>query len=61
MAQDIICTTACTVTVQLEPAPATEQSFADTAELGGYMMLACIVIYGAKKLLQLFEGGPHEG
>lgn len=58
---EITCGTACTVTVQLEPAPATEEKIADLLELFGYMLMVVILVWGARQLYDVFNRGPHDG
>lgn len=62
MAENIIeCSTACTVTVQLEPAPVTEDHIADLSAAWYLFFGAAIVIVAVRKLYDLFDRGPHEG
>lgn len=62
MEQNVIeCSTACTVTVVLEPAPAPEGSIEDVASMWGLFFVAAIVVMGLRKLYDLFDRGPHEG
>lgn len=47
-----------TVVVQLEPAPPNEERMADLLALFGLVIGACIVIWGAKQILNLFSINP---
>lgn len=48
-----------TVTVKVEPAPPTAERIADLAQLFGLSIAFLVVIYGGKKLLNLFDN-HHE-
>ena len=55
----IQCGSACTVTLQLAPAPATPEHFHDLTD-GWYLYFgAAIVIICGKKIVQLFDRAPH--
>ena len=58
---NVECGAQCTVTVQLEPAPASPEHVSDLTEALGYMFLALILIWCAKQLYRVFDGGPHDG
>lgn len=47
-----------TVVVQLEPAPPNEERMADLLALFGLVILACVSVWGAKQLLNLFSINP---
>ena len=47
-----------TVVVQVEPAPPNEERLADLLALFGLVIGACIVIWGAKQILNLFSINP---
>ncbi|WP_374670200.1 hypothetical protein [Acidovorax temperans] len=47
-----------TVVVQLEPAPPDEERITDLAALFGLVILACVSVWGAKQLLNLFSINP---
>lgn len=55
------CSTACTVTVQLEPAPVSEEKLQDIALAFGLMLMIVILVWGGRQLYNVFNGGPHEG
>lgn len=60
-AQTIECTTACAVTLQLEPAPVTTEKLADIALAFGLMLFIVILVWGGRQLYNVFNGGPHDG
>ena len=51
-------TEAVTVVVQLEPAPPNEERMQDLLTLFGLVMVALVVVWGAKQLLNLFSINP---
>lgn len=51
--QPIECSTACTVTVQITPAPPTEENIADIAVAAGLLAVLLVSVWGAKQLLNL--------
>lgn len=57
----IECSGACTVTVQIEPAPPSPENLTDLGAAWGLMLLALLMIWGAKQLYNVFNGGPHDG
>jgi len=58
---EITCGTACTVTVQLEPAPVTTEKLEDISIAFGAMLLIVILVWGGRQLYAVFNGGPHDG
>lgn len=52
-AQIISCSSECTVTVQLAPAPPSADNIADIATVGGLLMVFLVVVWGAKQLMRL--------
>ena len=58
---DVSCGTACTVTVQIEPARMSTEDMTDYLEAFGLMFLALLAIWGGKQLYKVFDGGPHDG
>lgn len=59
--QTIQCATACTVTLQLEPAPVTTEKLGDISMAFGLMLFMVILVWGGRQLYAVFNGGPHEG
>ncbi len=59
-AQTIECATACTVTLQLEPAPVTTEKLEDIGLAFGLMLMTVILVWGGRQLYNVFNGGPHE-
>jgi flagellar biogenesis protein FliO len=57
---NITCGTACTVTVQLEPAPASEERIQDQTELFYLMMMVVIAVWGGRQLYNFFNRGPND-
>jgi flagellar biogenesis protein FliO len=57
---NITCGAACTVTVQLEPAPASDERIADMTELFYLMMMVVIAVWGGRKLYDFFNRGPND-
>jgi hypothetical protein len=55
----INCPGACTVTVQLEPAPITQEKINDMSLVWSGFLLAAIVVMGLRKLLNIFDSSPH--
>lgn len=56
MASQVIeCGQACTVTVQLEPAPADADRLADYTTLAGLFLAAAVIVFCARRLLDLFR------
>lgn len=55
----IECSTACTVTLQLETTPADPDRIADLAEMWGLFLLAAIVVLCFRKLYDIFDRAPH--
>ena len=54
MADNVIeCSTACTVTVQLSPAPPSADDVADITAVAGILLVALAGVWGAKQLLNL--------
>lgn len=60
-AQTIECATACTVTLQLEPAPVTTEKLEDIGVAFGLMLFMVILVWGGRQLYNVFNGGPHDG
>jgi hypothetical protein len=60
-AQTIECPTACSVTLQLEPAPVTAEKLGDISLAFGAMLLIVILVWGGRQLYNVFNGGPHDG
>lgn len=56
---NINCGSACTVTVQLEPAPSLF-TVADQTELFYLMVMAIIPIWGGRLLYNFFNRGPND-
>ena len=55
MASQVVeCGTACTVTLQVEPAPASDERLADYGTLFGWLLAAGVVIFCARGLVNLF-------
>ena len=52
--QVIQCGSACTVTLHVEPAPASAERLADYGLLFGLLLLACVVVFLARSLANLF-------
>lgn len=59
--QTIDCGTACTVTLQLEPAPVTTEKLEDISLAFGFMLMIVILVWGGRQLYNVFNGGPHDG
>lgn len=59
---DITCTATdpCSITVQVEPAPTSTERVQDLLDLFYLFLSVFVVIWGAKKLLQLFDTN-HDG
>lgn len=51
---------AVTVTVQLEPMPLDSERLQDIAELSGLFFVAALVIFCARRLLDLFRVSHHD-
>lgn len=49
-----------TVVVQLEPAPPSEDRIKDLGLLFGLVIAACIAVWGAKQILNLFSINPEQ-
>lgn len=58
--ETIQCATACTVTLQLEPAPPSTDNLADIGLVFSLFFGAAIAIFCAKQLLNFFLKQPHE-
>ena len=58
--QTIECGAACTVTVQLAPAPPSTDNIADIGLVFGLLLLAAIVVFCARQFLKFFEATPHD-
>lgn len=58
--ETIQCSTACTVTILLEPAPVTMERIDDMTLIWGGFLLAAIVVMGLRKLANVFDSSPHE-
>lgn len=58
--ETIQCSAACTVTIQLEPAPVTMERIDDMTLIWGGFLLAAIVVMGLRKLSNVFDSSPHE-
>ena len=52
--QVIQCTTACTVTLQLEPSSVSDDRIADYGQLFTLLLVAGVVVFCAKGLVNLF-------
>lgn len=59
MATEIICGAACTVTLQVEPAPPSPERMQDMSELWVLFLVAAVVIYCVRGILKIFEAPPH--
>jgi hypothetical protein len=61
MAEPIVieCATACTATVQLEPAPPTSDFLADQGSVWVLFLGAGIAVLCLRKLYDLFDKAPH--
>lgn len=55
----VICEGTCTVTLSITPAPASAENVADYYELMMLMTLGLVVLWGIKKILQIFDN-HHE-
>ena len=58
---EITCGTACTVTVQIEPAPLDAAKLEDIGIAFGLMLLFVILVWGGRQLYAVFSTGPHDG
>lgn len=57
--ETIQCTEACTVTIQLQPAPPDPSHIADYSTMFGLFFLAALVIFCARKVYDFFDRTPH--
>lgn len=57
--ETIQCSTACTVTIAIETAPADPARLADLSEAWSLFLGAAIVIVLLKKLYDIFDKAPH--
>lgn len=55
----IECSTACTVTVQIEPTPITLERIEDMGLVWSGFLLAAVVIIGLRKIFDIFDKAPH--
>lgn len=55
----IECGTACTVTIELAPAPPSTDNLADIGLVFSLFLGAAAVIFSAKQLLKFFTSAPH--
>ncbi len=55
MADPVVCSGECTVSVQVAPVPLTPEEVADIGVLFGLLLVACVMVYCAKQLLNLFK------
>lgn len=61
MASQVVeCGTACTVTVELAPAPPSSDNLADIGLVFSLFLGAAAVIFMAKLLLKFFTSAPHD-
>ena len=58
--ETIQCSTACTVTIQLQPAPPSTDNLQDIGLVFSLFFGALISIYCVKQLLNFFMRQPHE-
>lgn len=58
---NITCGTACTVTVQLEPAPVSPDRIQDMMDLFYLMIPVLIALWGGRLLYNFFNRGPNDG
>jgi len=58
---DVTCGAACTVTIQIAPAPATADDLADIGTAFGLMLMVVLLVWGARQIYNVFNGGPHDG
>ena len=58
--QTIECGSACTVRVELAPAPPSTDNVADIGLVFSLLLGAAIVVYCARQLLKFFEVTPHD-
>ena len=58
--QVITCGTACTVTVQIEPAPASEEGIADIGTVFTLLLVSAVVVFCGRGLVNLFWK-DHDG
>lgn len=54
------CSSECTVTVQLAPAPPTTDNIADIGEVFTLFLVACVVVFCMRELYNLFRGSDAE-
>lgn len=59
--QIIQCGAACTVTLRVEPSPASDARIADYGELFLLLLVAGLVVYCARKLADLFWKDHEKG
>jgi hypothetical protein len=53
--QTIQCTTACTITLVVQPAVATQEMYDAANTLFGGILAAMVAVWGMKRLLRLFQ------
>jgi hypothetical protein len=58
---EIVCGSACTVTVQLEPAPLTDERISEMRDLFYLMLIPIILVWGGRLLYDFFNRGPNDG
>lgn len=56
----ITCGSACTVKVQLEPAPIDQERIQDQTDLFYMMLMVCIAVWGGRQLYNFFNRGPND-
>ena len=56
----IECVGTCTVTVQLEPAPVSAEKLEAIGEAFALMLMVTLMIWGARQMYRVFNGGPHD-
>ena len=57
--ETINCSSACTVTIALEPAPVDPARLTDLTDAWGLFLGAAIVIILLKKMYDIFDKAPH--
>ena len=58
--QTIECGAACSITVELAPAPPSEENMQDIALLFGLFLVAAVIVFCARQFLKFFDATPHD-
>ena len=58
--QTIECGAACSITVELAPAPPSTDNLADIGLVFGLLLGAAVVVFCARQFLKFFEATPHD-